>query len=222
MLGLTISLPFTTGLSGAFGLLLASFVSLISVADPFGTMPVFMSLTAQNSNEERADIAKKSAIFMFGILIVFLFAGTYIISFFGISMPGIRVAGGIIILRSAWIMLTTGEDDKITDEDKKTAKAKDTIAFSPLAMPLLAGPGSIAVVIGMASHSAGSLGHYTIISGSVFLCAVVSYVIFRLGSFFSKYIGPAGMHVITRLMGFIVMAISVQFILSGIKEFFTG
>lgn len=221
MFNLAVTLPFTFNLSGAFALLLASFVSLISVADPFGTMPVFMSLTAQNSKEERVDIAKKSAVFMFGILIVFLFAGTYIISFFGISMPGIRVAGGLIILRSAWAMLTTGEDDKITDEDKKTAKAKDTIAFSPLAMPLLAGPGSIAVVIGLASHS-GDVVHYAIIACSILLTAVASYIIFRLGTFFSKYIGPAGMHVVTRLMGFIVMAISVQFILSGIKEFFMG
>src|SRR5699024_2203404 len=108
MLCFAVSLPFTVDLGGAFALLLASFFSLVSVADPFGTMPVFMSLTAQNSKEERADIAQKASIFMFGILIVFLFAGTYIISFFGISLPGIRVAGGLIILRSAWFMLTPG------------------------------------------------------------------------------------------------------------------
>jgi multiple antibiotic resistance protein len=219
---LAISLPFTIGLGGAGALVLASFVSIISIANPFSGMPVFTSLTVHNTNEERIALARKAAIYMFCILLVFLVAGTYIISFFGISLAGIRVAGGFIIARSAWNMLSPQDDDaKLSDEHKEAAKAKDDISFSPLAMPLLAGPGSIAVVIGLASE-AKTFTHYVAIAIAILFCAVASYFIFRLGPLASKYIGESGMNVVTRLMGFIVMAIAVQFILSGIRQFFAG
>jgi multiple antibiotic resistance protein len=218
-----ISLPFTLHLGGAAGLALAAFVSIISVANPFSGMPVFTSLTIYNTKEERAVIAKKAAIYMFCILVVFLVAGTYIISFFGISLAGIRVAGGFIIARSAWNMLSPSDEEvKLSDEHQEEAKTKDDIAFTPLAMPLLSGPGSIAVVIGLASQAAGSFGHYIAIAIGIFCCAVASYFIFRLGPIASKYIGDTGMNVVTRLMGFIVMAIAVQFVLSGIRQFFMG
>lgn len=156
-----ITLPFTLNLGGAATLALAFFVSIISVANPFSGMPVFTTLTVHNTNEERAALAKKAAVYMFCILLVFLVAGTYIISFFGISLPGIRVAGGFIIARSAWNMLFPKDEDvKLTDEQqkaaKKASKAKNDISFSPLAMLLLGGPGSIAVVLGLASKAAGS------------------------------------------------------------------
>jgi multiple antibiotic resistance protein len=203
-------------------MVLASFVSIISIANPFSGMPVFTSLTVHNSKEERIALARKAAIYMFCILLVFLVAGTYIISFFGISLAGIRVAGGFIIARSAWNMLSPEDEEvKLSDEHQEAAKAKDDISFSPLAMPLLAGPGSIAVVIGLASQ-ARTITHYTAIAVAIVLCAVASYFIFRIGPLASKYIGDTGMNVVTRLMGFIVMAISVQFIMSGIRQFFMG
>lgn len=216
---LLIDIPFTGYLAGSFGLLVASFVSIISVSNPLSSMPVFTSLTEGDSNAERAAIAKKATFYMFLILTVFLLAGTYIISFFGISLPGIRVAGGLIILRSAWAMLTPGADRRMTDEDKESAKEKDDISFSPLALPLLSGPGSIAVVIGLASE-AHNVIDFVVIIAAILLSALVAYVIFRLGPFSTKYIGPAGMNAFTRLMGFIVMAIAVQFILSGIQDFY--
>ncbi len=211
--------PFSNYLNGAGALFLAAFASIISVANPLSTMPIFTSLTEHDSHDDRALVAQKAALFMFLILALFLFAGTYIISFFGISLPGIRVAGGLIILRAAWAMLTPGGNRKMTDEDKESAKTKDDVSFSPLAMPLLAGPGSIAVVLGLASESAGAVD-LLIILVAILVSVLVTYIILRLGPLSSRYIGPAGMNAITRLMGFIVMAIAVQFILSGIQEFF--
>ncbi len=214
------SIPFTGYMMGAVGLLIASFVSIISVANPLATVPVFVSLTEQSTDAERATIAKKATVYMFLILAVFLLAGTYIISFFGISLPGIRIAGGLIILRAAWAMLTPGEGNrKMSEEDKESAKTKEDISFSPLAMPLLSGPGSIAVVIGLASE-AGSIADLGVVLAAIFMSALLTYGIFRAAPFTTKYIGPAGMSAITRLMGFIVMAIAVEFILSGISEFF--
>ncbi len=214
------NIPFTGYIVGAAGLFIASFASIISVANPLATVPVFASLTEQSTDAERATTAKKAAVFMFLILAVFLFAGTYIMSFFGISLPGIRIAGGLIILRAAWAMLTPGEGNrKMSEEDKESAKTKEDISFSPLAMPLLSGPGSIAVVIGLASET-GSVADLAIVLVAIFMSALLTYGILRAAPFTVRHIGPAGMSAITRLMGFIVMAIAVEFILSGISEFF--
>lgn len=211
---------FTTYLSGTTTLFIAAFTSIISVANPLAAMPVFLSLTEQNSDTERIHVAKKSSFYMFLVLIIFLLAGTYIMSFFGISLPGIRIAGGLIILRAAYAMLNPDVTErKISEEAQEAAKQKEDISFSPMAMPMLSGPGSIAVVIGLASQAEG-IFDLLIMSGAIVLVAFISYGVLRLAPFSAKYIGPTGMNAITRMMGFIAMAIGVQFILNGISKFF--
>jgi len=214
------SIPFSSYVMGATAYFIASFTSIISVANPLAAMPVFISLTEQNTNKERIGIAKKSSFFMFTILTIFLLAGTYIMSFFGISLPGIRIAGGLIIMRSAYSMLTPGHGDrKLTDQDHEAAKEKEDVSFSPMAMPMLSGPGSIAVVIGLASQAEG-IADLGIVTIAIILSALVAYIILRLAPISAKYIGSTGMGAVTRMMGFIAMCIAVQFILNGISGFF--
>lgn len=158
---------------------------------------------------------------MFGVLISFLLIGTFILSFFGISLAGIRIAGGLIIMRAAFSMLNPESGGKkLTDEDEEAAKDKNDVSFSPLALPLLSGPGSIAVVIGFATQAEG-FTDYLINGAAVVLVVLVTYGILRLAPISAKYIGPTGLNVMTRLMGFIALAISVQFILSGISRYFS-
>lgn len=207
-------------LNSSIGLLIASFASIISIANPVSTMPIYTALTVDNSKAERAAIAKKTAMYMVVILTIFLLAGTTIKNFFGISLAGIRVAGGLIILQSAWSMLNPAKEmETLSDKSKEAAKKKNDISFSPLAMPMLAGPGSIAVVIGLASSS-NTFIDFVVIIVAIILSAIASYLILRIGPVSSKYIGPSGMNAITSMMGFIVMAIAIQFILSGIKDFY--
>lgn len=211
---------FSTYLSGSFALLIAAFTSIISVANPLAAMPVFISLTERSTDHERAIIAQKSSFYMFLVLIVFLLMGTYIMSFFGISLSGIRIAGGLIILRAAYAMLNPDHSEtKISEEAREAAKLKEDISFSPMAMPMLSGPGSIAVVIGLASQATG-LWDLFIMTIAIVFVALISYGVLRLAPFSAKYIGPTGMNAITRMMGFIAMAIGVQFILNGIARFF--
>ena len=211
---------FSTYLSGTITLFITAFTSIISVANPLAAMPVFLSLTEKNSDNERTAIAQKSSFYMFLVLIVFLLAGTYIMSFFGISLPGIRIAGGLIILRAAYAMLNPSHSErKISEEAQEAAKDKEDISFSPMAMPMLSGPGCIAVVIGLASQAEGIID-FVIISLAIILVALVSYGVLRVAPFSAKYICPTGMNVMTRMMGFIAMAIGVQFILNGISTFF--
>jgi multiple antibiotic resistance protein len=210
----------TITMIGLAGLLFASFTSLFSVVNPLAAMPLFLSLTDRYTEKERIRIAQKASIYMFAILFTFLFIGTYILSFFGISLAGIRIAGGLIIMRAAYSMLNPEKGGrKLTDEDEAAALEKEDISFSPLALPLLSGPGSIAVVIGFATQAEG-FDDYIINSISVVLVVLLTYIILRLAPISAKYIGPTGLNVMTRLMGFIALAISVQFILSGISRYF--
>ncbi len=205
---------------GVAALLFASFTSLFSVVNPLAAMPIFLSLTERLDEKERIRTAKRASIYMFGVLISFLLIGTFILSFFGISLAGIRIAGGLIIMRAAYSMLNpeTG-GKKLTEEDEQAAQDKEDISFSPLALPLLSGPGSIAVVIGFATQAEGIMDY--ILNGVAVLLVVVSaYGILRLAPISAKYIGPTGLNVMTRLMGFIALAISVQFILSGISRYY--
>lgn len=207
-------------LFGAFTLLLASFTSLFSVANPLAAIPVFLSLTNRYSDEERIRTAKKASIYMFTLLIVFLLIGTYVLSFFGISLPGVRIAGGLIIMRSGYAMLNPADPGKkLTEEGAAAAMEKEDVSFSPLALPILSGPGSLAVVIGFASQATSPV-EYLIHGLSIFLVVLISYSLLRLAPISQKYIGYTGLNVMTRLMGFIVLAISVQFILSGISQYF--
>jgi len=211
---------FTSYISGSVALFIAAFTSIISVANPLAAMPVFLSLTDRNTDTERIYVAKKSSFYMFLVLIIFLLIGTYIMSFFGISLPGIRIAGGLIILRAAYAMLNPDvSEKKISDEAQEAAKEKEDISFSPMAMPMLSGPGSIAVVIGLASQAEGFID-LVITSAAIVVVALISYGVLRLAPFSARYIGPTGMNAITRMMGFIAMAIGVQFILNGISSFF--
>lgn len=207
-------------LIGAGALLFASYTSLFSVVNPLAAMPLFLSLTERFDETERIQTARRASIYMFGVLIVFLLLGTYILSFFGISLAGIRIAGGLIIMRAAYSMLNPEKGGKkLTDEDEAAALEKEDISFSPLALPLLSGPGSIAVVIGFATQAEGATD-YVVNGISIFLVVISTYILLRLAPISARYIGPTGLNVMTRLMGFIALAISVQFILSGISRYF--
>lgn len=207
-------------LFSALALLVASFTSLFSVANPLAAMPVFLSLTNRFTHDERIRTAQKASVYMFTLLVVFLLIGTYVLSFFGISLPGVRIAGGLIIMRSGYSMLNPKDPGKkLSEEGEAAAMEKEDVSFSPLALPILSGPGSIAVVIGFASQAAGPVD-YLVNAISILLVVVVSYALLRLAPISQRYIGYTGLNVMTRLMGFIVLALSVQFILSGISQYF--
>jgi multiple antibiotic resistance protein len=204
----------------AGALLGASYTSLFSVVNPITAMPVYLSLMEGHTDEEKVHTARKASTYMFFVLIIFLLIGTYILSFFGISLPGIQIAGGLVIVRSGFSMLSPQNGGKkLTKKDQEAAKDKEDVSFSPLAMPLLSGPGSIAVVIGFGSEAQG-VTDYIVNGVAVFATALLAYLILRVAPKLGKYIGSSGMSVITRMMGFIVLAIGVQFVINGISKFY--
>src|SRR5690554_143900 len=201
-------------------LFIASFSSLFSVVNPLTAMPIFLTLMEGNSEAEKVRTARKAGIYMFCVLIIFLLIGTYILSFFGISLPGIQIAGGLVIMRAGYGMLNPDKGGrKLTPQDQEAAKEKEDVSFSPLAMPLLSGPGSIAVVIGFGSQAQSPVD-YLINGLAVLAIALLSYGILRVAPWLVKYIGKTGMNVITRMMGFIALAIGVQFVINGISKIY--
>lgn len=213
-------IPYTTQFMSAGALLGASFTSLFSVVNPITAMPVYLSLMEGHTDEEKVHTARKASTYMFFVLLTFLLIGTYILSFFGISLPGIRIAGGLVIVRAGFSMLNPDKGGKkLTKEDTKAAMEKEDVSFSPLAMPLLSGPGSIAVVIGFGSQTQGIMD-YVVNGVAVLLVALTAYLILRVAPFLVKFIGKSGMTVITRMMGFIALAIGVQFVINGIAKFY--
>ena len=156
---------------------------------------------------------------MAGILLTFMWLGAVIIEFFGISIPAIRVAGGMIIMRVGFGMLSPSDSEEISDEAKQESKRKTDIAFTPLAMPSLSGPGSISVVISMAAGS-DNLPGYLAISVGILAVVLVAFLSMRSAPLISKALGVTGLDALTRIMGFILVCIAFQFVFDGIGGYF--
>src|ERR1700732_3726212 len=128
----------------------ATFLALFPIVDPFGGVPIFFSLTSSWPAVERRRTAVKTGLWVFAILVVFLFFGRFVLYFFGISLPVLKIAGGLIVANTAWGMVTSHA--RITPEESHEAEDKADISLTPLAMPLMSGPGAIGVVMGLAAH----------------------------------------------------------------------
>jgi multiple antibiotic resistance protein len=193
--------------------ILATFAGLLPIANPFSTAVVFLALTARLSEDDRERQALLASLYALGVLWVFLFAGALIMSFFGISIPALRVAGGLIVARVGFGMLSPQDPDTTPD----SPPARLDIAFTPLAVPMLSGPGSIAVTIGMAA-GAETVSDYVAIAIGIALVVVVSWGILRSARSVKRLLGEQGIDALTRIMGFLLVCIGVQFIGIGVSE----
>jgi len=198
-------------------------IGLLPIMNPLTTIPLYMSLTKRMSAENKRAQARKTSIYAFLILTVFMLLGNGIIKLFGISLPGIRVAGGIIIMILALRMIFSGEDTSSeVDADPSDIKKADLdYSFSPLAMPSLAGPGSIAVVMGFSSQIPSDhniFGHIVIAIG-VAIMSIIAYIGLLSSNWIEKFLGDHGMQAVTKIMGFLLTCLAVQFLASGISQF---
>jgi multiple antibiotic resistance protein len=204
-------------------LLIATLAALFSVVNPLGAVPVYLAMTPNYSLKERKKTALQTSFYFSLILLSFFLLGSLILSFFGISINAMRIAGGLVILSSGYALLSgdVGQRRGIDSKVEKEALEKEDISFTPLAMPLLAGPGSISFLISMNAEYTDWPNRFVII-GVIFLTATLVYLILRLAPFLSQLMGVAGLKAITRIMGFIVMAIAVQYIITGIYRLIEG
>lgn len=193
-----------------------TYVGLLPIANPFSTAVVFIAITGRFTEAKAQDQAKRACIYMTIVLIVSLFAGALIMTFFGISIPALRIAGGLIVARIGLRMLNPEPDlpDASESRQRDGILRKPDLAFVPLAMPMLSGPGSIAVTIGMAA-GVESIWEYGAIAIGIVLVALTSWFVLRSARRIIDLLGPAGLNALTRVMGFLLVCVGVQFIATG-------
>ncbi|MBK8700051.1 MAG: MarC family NAAT transporter [Saprospiraceae bacterium] len=195
---------------------IAIFASLVSVVNPLGAVPLFLALSKDYTEKERNHTALQTSVYFTLILLAFFLAGSLILGFFGINVNAMRAAGGLIILASGYSLLSGKfEQHKAVDQKvKQEAMHKSDISFSPMAMPMLSGPGSISLLIGYYTTYADWWLRAGIMGVIVFSGFTV-YLTLRSSPLLSKFLGEGGLKAVSRIMGFIVMSIGVQYIING-------
>ena len=200
--------------------ILSTVGALLPIVNPLSAVGMVMTITANLTDEERTEQIRRACIYMFFILTSFLVAGGLIMNFFGISIPGLRIAGGMIVSYLGFRMLFP-DTVAMSRQEQVEAAAKHDVSFTPLAMPGLSGPGSIAVVIGMSATVQESqhivVGHILIAIG-VAIVGVISYWVLKAATRLSRVLGVAGMNAMARIMGFLLICIGVQFIINGVLD----
>jgi multiple antibiotic resistance protein len=199
-----------------WGIYLGTLIGLLPIINPLSAGPTFLAITEGDSQERRREQALKGSLYMVAILVTFLIGGTFIMQFFGISIPGLRITGGILLSGIGLDMLRAQRpDSKVEAAEREAARRKMDISFSPLAMPMLSGPGSIAVTLGFTSLATGWLDYVAIVAGIVTV-AIITYVVLRLSGRLVGFIGPVGVSAMTKIMGFLLMSMGVQFVVNGV------
>lgn len=203
--------------------LLGSYVSLIAVINPASKIPLFVSLTSHMQGPRRRRVASKACLYALTILVVSLFAGGLILDGFGISYGALRIAGGLVVAVVGYRMLFGSAVDAAAVHAQRS-----NVAFFPLALPGISGPGTIATVIGLSTEIAelGSAQQRLLAySGSllsIFLACLTMWLVLRSATRLSRLLGQDGTEALTRLMGFLLICIGVQFIGSGVRTFVAG
>jgi multiple antibiotic resistance protein len=188
----------------------AAFTALFVVIDPIGLAPIFVALTAGMTPPERRGVAVRACVIAAGILVVFAVAGEAVLNFIGISMPAFRIAGGLLLFLTALEMLFEKRTQR--REGQADAPPPDPSVF-PLALPLTAGPGAIATMI-LLTDEAGAVETVQVLGVMLGVIALV-FVLFEAAGVLERWLGATGINVVTRLLGMLLAALSVQFVIDG-------
>lgn len=202
-----------------FEAILNAFFTLFVTIDPVGLAPIFIGVTVGMTRQERLSVALRACIIAMGLMMLFLLAGQVILDTLGITIHAFRVAGGLLLFYTAFEMVFGARQER-KEKTSKTAITKDHIAnlaVFPLALPLIAGPGAISATILLATQYGGSwewTGVLLLVIAFVLLLVFLSFIASEL---LSKYLGNTGRMIMTRLLGVLLAALSVQFVIDGIK-----
>ena len=197
-------------------LALATFAALFPIVNPLSTVSVFVALTRHFPPSRRDQQMRMAVVYMAAVLLVTLFAGTLILGFFSISLYALRLAGGLVIARVGFSMLQS-VSSQAEAEGNQASRVTGDVAFTPLAMPLLSGPGAMAVTIGMATEAERPI-EYLAVAAGILLVVFASWMTLRSSQSILRFLGSTGSEAMTRVMGFLLICIGVQFVLSAIHE----
>lgn len=199
---------------------LAAFVTLLVVVDPPGVVPIFVGLTKAETPSSRRKILIRAVVIAFGVALFFLIAGRAVLSYLGVTVQAFSISGGILLFITAMPMLFGQRGGLQAPEPEERGSVGHDISVFPLAIPLLSGPGAIATILLLTSQTGGDtrkLGAAIAAIGAVFIVAFVSLY---LGARLIGLVGEGGVHIATRVMGIILAALAVQYVLNGVTGYY--
>jgi multiple antibiotic resistance protein len=196
---------------------LVTLTAILFIVDPIAVIPTYLVITRDETPEHRAVTARRACIAAAIILIAFALFGSVIFKIFGITIEAFRIAGGLILWVVAMDML---HGERRTQEGRSEiaeGAVKDDVAVTPLAMPMLAGPGAISTIMVLAAQ-ARTVPEKLVVHGSIIITALVSWIVLRVGERVVIKMGQTGIRVMTRIMGLLLAAIAVQFVITGARD----
>jgi multiple antibiotic resistance protein len=196
---------------------LVTFTSILFLVDPIAVVPTFLAITQGESVDQRRATARRACVAAAILLIVFAAAGNLIFRAFGITLPAFRIAGGAILWLVAMDMLRGERSTQESEAEIHEGRLKEDVAFTPLAMPMLAGPGAISTVM-VLSGQAQTPARAAVIYASIVLTLLISWMMLRIGDRVMSRFGQTGIRVTMRIMGLLLAAVAVQFIITGVRE----
>lgn len=200
---------------------LLAFTTFFATIDPVGTSVIFPALTVRYPKQERKRIAIRGVFIATVVLVLFALVGDLVLKYLGISLPALRIAGGILLLLIAMEMVLAHSDSgalTTTEQEQKEAATKQDITVCPLAMPLIAGPGSMGAAILLVAQADGDVVHVSLVISALLANLFLCLILFLIGSNLQKIFGITGLNVLSRIIGVLLAALSVQFILDGIAS----
>ena len=214
--------PQTSDIANNMPDLITAFTTLFVIIDPIGLSPLFVALTLGMSEKARRSIALRSVITAAVILFAFSIFGEALLGFVGIGMPAFRVAGGVLLFLTALDMLFQKRQTRRKGQaEDGNAEHEDDPSIFPLAIPLIAGPGAIATMILLADQSEGLVGLLAV-NGVMLAVMLIVFIFFLAARFIERGLGQVGTDVVTRLLGMLLAALAIQFILDGLQSFGLG
>tara|TARA_Y100001970_G_C14236785_1_gene862317 strand:+ start:1578 stop:2216 length:639 start_codon:yes stop_codon:yes gene_type:complete len=197
--------------------LILSILSLITLINPVGIIPTYLNIIINFEKKEQREITFKACIVAFILLIIFAIMGTFIFSFFNLTIYAFKIVGGVLFFRIGLNMVESKiSRTKSTPQEEKEAMHKDDITYTPLGIPLIAGPGAITSVM-ILSENVVTISEKILFVLAIAICIIITYIILTASKKMSQMIGTTGIRVIQRVMGIILMAIAVQLIFNGLQ-----
>ena len=200
---------------------LAAFVTLLVVVDPPGVVPIFVGLTKEETPAQQRRILLRAVLIAFGVALFFLIAGRAVLSYLGVTVHAFSISGGILLFGAAMPMLFGQRGGLQAPEPTEQQSVGHDISVFPLAMPLLSGPGTIATILLLTSQATGDMRKLMAVGVAIAVVFIVSFLALLLGSRLIKLLGEGGVHIATRVMGIVLAALAVQYVLNGITGYYT-
>ena len=199
---------------------LAAFVTLLVVVDPPGVVPIYVALTSKEEPAGRRNILIRAVLIAFGVALFFLIAGRAVLSYLGVTVHAFSISGGVLLFVAAMPMLFGQRGGLQSPEPREQGSVGEDISVFPLAMPMLSGPGTIATILLLTSQAGGETEKLVAIGVAIASVFLVSFIVLYLGARLIGLVGEGGVHIATRVMGIVLAALAVQYVLNGVTGYY--